>query len=72
VGAVKNALTNLPCVDPSSVKVDITTKEARFKPAEGEKVDVEKVKEAVAGAGNYTVTAVKPPDKAEVKPADKN
>ncbi len=72
MGAVKNALTSLPCVDASSVKVDITTKEARFKPAKDAKVDVEKVKEAVAGAGNYSVTAVKPPAKAEVKPANKN
>ena len=61
MGAVKNALTNLPCVDPSSVKVDITTKLAKFKPAKDAKVDIEKVKEAVAGAGNYSVTKVEPP-----------
>ena len=70
---MKNALTSLPCVDASTVKVNITTKEARFKPAEGKKVDIDKVKEAVADAGNYTVTAVKPPtDKSAAKSPAKN
>jgi hypothetical protein len=71
VGAVKNALTSLPCVDPSSVKVNITTKEARFKPAKDKKVDIEAVKNAVAEAGNYKVTAVKVPDKSTVKASEK-
>ena len=68
--AVKTALADLPCVDPSTVKVDITTKEARFKPKKDEKVDIDQVKQAVADAGHYTVTDVKPPK--AVNAAEKN
>ena len=61
MGAVKKALADLPCVDPSTVQVDIKTKEARFKPNKDAKVDVDEVKKAVADAGHYTVTDVKAP-----------
>ncbi len=59
------ALTDLPCVDKSSVKVDITTKEARFKPAQDAKVNVEEVKQAVerVQGGRYSVTKVEAPSK---------
>jgi hypothetical protein len=62
---VTKALTDLPCVDPSSVKVDITTKLARFKPNKDAKVDIEEVKQAIGGVagGRYSVTKVEEPKK---------
>jgi hypothetical protein len=56
--------------------VEITTKEARFKPKQDANVDMDDVKKAVADAGhargmNYTVTDVKVPDKSTVKAPDK-
>ena len=61
MGAVRNALQSLPCVEKDSVQVDKDKKEARFTPKKGAKCDVEEVKKAVSGAGNYTVTAVQAP-----------
>jgi hypothetical protein len=43
------------------VKVDIATKEARFRVKPGEKCDIEEVKRAIAGAGAFTVSKVKAP-----------
>jgi hypothetical protein len=61
VAAVRNALRDLPCVDPDSVAVSKEKKEARFTAKTGETCDVEKVKKAVASAGAYTVTDVQGP-----------
>jgi hypothetical protein len=62
VAAVRNALRDLPCVDPDSVSVSKEKKEARFTAKAGAKCDVEEVKKAVANAGSYKVTDVKAPD----------
>ena len=43
------------------MKVDIETKEARFRIKQGEKCDIDEVKRAIAGAGSYTVSKVKVP-----------
>ncbi len=61
MGAVKSAITSLPCVEPSSVKVDIDTKEARFRVKPGENCDIEEVKKAISHVGNYSVSKVKAP-----------
>jgi hypothetical protein len=43
------------------VKVDIETKEARFRVKPGEKCDIEAVKKAISDKGGYTVTNVRGP-----------
>ena len=63
MGAVKSALTSLPCVEPGSVRVDIKTKQARFQVKQNRQCDIEEVKRAVAQAGSFTVTDVKLPTK---------
>ncbi len=63
MGAVKSALTSLPCVEPSSVSVDIKTKQARFQLKQDNTCDIEEVRRAVAKAGRFTVTDVKLPTK---------
>ena len=61
MGAVKDALAALPCVEKDSIQVDIKTKEARFNAKKDAKVDIEAVKKAIADAGNFSVTKVKGP-----------
>ena len=58
---MKSALKSLPCVEPSSVSVDIKSKKARFQVKKDEKVDMEEVKQAVAKAGSFKVTDVQLP-----------
>jgi len=61
VNAVKHALTALPCVEPDSVQVSKAAKEARFVAKAGSTCDIEDVKKAIASAGSFSVTNVKPP-----------
>jgi copper chaperone CopZ len=52
---VRQALASLPGVEKDSIKVDVSSKEAKFKVA---KFDEEAAKKAIADLG-YTVSAVK-------------
>ncbi len=61
MNAVKQALTSLPCVEPDSVQVSKAAKEARFIPKPGSTCDLDEVKKAIAAAGSFSVTNVKPP-----------
>jgi len=60
---VKSALTALPCVEPDSVRVDKQTKQARFQVKKGQTCDEQKIKDAVAKAGKFTVTNIEKPAK---------
>jgi copper chaperone CopZ len=70
---VRKALATLPCVESSSIKVDLPTKEARFTVKPDTSCDVEAVKQVVKDAG-FTVSAVKTPEtdksKSDAKPAE--
>ena len=53
-----NALTSLPCVEPASVKVNVSLQEARFTVKDKGKCDVQEVRKAIEGVG-FTVADVK-------------
>ncbi len=59
-----SALQDLPCVDQSTIKVNLASRQAEFSTKKGEKCDIEEVKNKIVQAGekagrNFTVTDVK-------------
>ena len=46
---VQDALTSLPCVEPGSIKIDVTVKEARFKTTS--KCAIQEVVQAIEKVG---------------------
>ena len=59
MGAVRDALQNLPCVDAQSVDVDFESKEARFNVKKGSKCKLDEIKKAVADSRRGKVGEVK-------------
>jgi hypothetical protein len=48
---VQEALTSLPCVEPGSIKVDVTVKEARFKVKDQSSCAMREVTKVIEDAG---------------------
>jgi copper chaperone CopZ len=57
---VREALKALPCVEPSSVRVDFPKKEAHFSAKKDAQCDIEEARRAITGLG-YRVSGIKSP-----------
>jgi len=55
---VHDALTALPCVEPGSIKVDVTVQEARFTVKDKSKCSMQEVTKAIEDVG-FTVADAK-------------
>jgi hypothetical protein len=55
---VQEALASLPCVEPGSVKVDVTVQQARFTVKDKSKCSMQEVTKAIDDVG-FTVAGVK-------------
>lgn len=56
---MRDALQPLQFVEKNSIKVDVSTKEVKFKVKDKEKADMAKVKEAIEASGRYHVASDK-------------
>lgn len=55
---MQHALTSLPCVEPDSIKVDVTVQEARFTVKDKSTCTTQEVTKAIENVG-FTVANVK-------------
>jgi hypothetical protein len=54
---VQDALTSLPCVEPGSIKIDVSVQQARFNVKDKSKCEMQEVMKAIDAAG-FNVSGV--------------